>query len=150
MNNNDNKLNGRVHLKRDELIRTKGNIYYGQSVWGHSVGGRIKAGIYVWYRDYCHGDDLCRERIRSGCCKNTLDLRQSWGYRRNMELGDILSMEELLENLVTTVRHPVPTFPQTFILVLIICPINVCFLPPAGNLMYIASILYQLPPKVQL
>jgi hypothetical protein len=70
--------------------------------------------------------------MRPGCCKNTLDLRQSWGYRRNMELGDILSMEELLENLVTTVRHPVPAFPQTFILVPIICPINVCFLPPAG------------------
>jgi hypothetical protein len=31
--------------------------------------------------------------------------RESWGYRRNMELADILSMEELLTTLVSTVRH---------------------------------------------
>ena len=29
--------------------------------------------------------------------------RQSWGYRRNMKLSEIMKIEELIENLVTTV-----------------------------------------------
>ena len=30
--------------------------------------------------------------------------RRSWGHRRNMKLEDVLSMEELVETLVSTVR----------------------------------------------
>ena len=30
--------------------------------------------------------------------------RQSWGHRRNMQLKDVLSMDELIETLVITVR----------------------------------------------
>ena len=29
--------------------------------------------------------------------------RKSWGYRRNMKLSDVLTMDEIIENLVTTV-----------------------------------------------
>ena len=58
-----------------------------------------------------HGDYLtCSDRYNPGTLQAkkwedamTLDT-ESWGYRRDMKLSDILTIEELLQNLVRTVR----------------------------------------------
>lgn len=59
----------------------------------------------------CHHGDFynCADRYNPGQLQNhkwenafTID-RQSWGYRRNIELSEIMSTDEILEELVSTV-----------------------------------------------
>jgi alpha-L-fucosidase len=62
--------------------------------------------------DLCHHGDFytCADNYNPGTLvqhkwENCMPLdRESWGYRRNMKLDDVLSIEQVLTSVVETVR----------------------------------------------
>jgi len=65
--------------------------------WGHGV--QCKHGDFFTCADRYNPHSLQNHKWENAL---TLD-RKSWGYRRNMKLSDVLTMGEIIENLVSTV-----------------------------------------------
>ena len=81
-------------------------------VWDHNIFWRIVQ--KNWFCWVCSHD-----------CENiyeaTRSFRESWGHRRNMQLKDVLSMDELIETLVKTVRWWAPRLGSSVAVAIVRC-----------------------------